>query len=136
MRSTTAREITKVLKPSFTRYEFPFSIKTDNGPPFRRVDFAKYLTNHGVEHITLPLLWPQVNGEVERQNTTLLKTLKTVRVKGKDWVQELYKFLVSYCTTPQVTTGASPALMFGRELRSKLPGPVFTKPPIFLRSLY
>ena len=51
-----------------------------------------------------------------------MKTLKIAHVEGKDCVEELYKFLVAYHTTLQVKIGAAPAfLMFGRELRSKLP---------------
>ena len=66
-----------------------------------------------------PALWPQANREVERQNRTLLKALK--EAEEKKWQEELPKFLLAYCTTPQVSTGATLAyLMFGRELKTKL----------------
>ena len=70
---------------------------------------------------SLPL-WPQANGHVERQNRTLLKSLKVAHVEGKNWREELQKFLLAYRTTPQTSTGVTPAsLMFGRELKTKLP---------------
>jgi hypothetical protein len=41
---------------------------------------------------------------------------------GKDWRKELNKFLMVYRITPHTTTGASPAkLLFGREIRTKVP---------------
>ena len=39
----------------------------------------------GRELKTSPPLWPQANGEVERQNRTLLKILKVVHMEGKGW---------------------------------------------------
>ena len=72
--------------------------------------------------MTSPLLWPQANGHVERQNRTLLKSLKVAHTEGKNWREELQKFLLAYRTTPQTSTGVTPAfLMFGRELKAKLP---------------
>ena len=59
---------------------------------------------------------------MERKNRTLLKTLKVAKAEGKKWQEELPKFLLAYRSTPQVNTGATPAyLMFGRELKTKLP---------------
>ena len=72
--------------------------------------------------MTSPPLWLLANGHVERQNRTLLKTLKVAHVEGKNWREELQKFLLAYRTTPQTSTGVTPAfLMFGRELKTKLP---------------
>ena len=70
--------------------------------------------------MTSPPLWPQSNGHGERQNRTLLKTLKVAHVEGKDWREELQKFLLAYRSTPQTSTGVTPAfLMFDRELKTK-----------------
>ena len=59
---------------------------------------------------------------MERQNRTLLKSLKIAEAEGKKWRDELPKFLLAHRTTPHSSTGATPAfMMFGRELRTKLP---------------
>ena len=43
-------------------------------------------------------------------------------VGGKEWRGELNKFLLAYSSTPQVSTGVTPAfLVFGRELKTKFP---------------
>ena len=120
--STTTEKIIGVLIPIFARYGYPFSVKSDNGSQFQSEEFKSFLLEHGFEHHTSPPLWPQANGEVERQNRTLLKALKVAHVEGKGWKGELMKFLLAYRTTPQVSTGVTPAyLMLGRELKTKLP---------------
>ena len=76
----------------------------------------------GIEHRRSPALWPQANGEMERQNRILLKTLKVAEVEGKRWAEELPKFLLAYRSPPKVSTDATPAfLIFGREIKTKLP---------------
>ena len=95
-----------VLTQIFSRYGFPFTLKSDKGPQFCCAEFEKFLSDHGIEHLTSPPLWPQANGHVERQNRTLLKTLKVAHVEGKNWREELQKFLLAYRTTPQTSTGA------------------------------
>lgn len=51
-----------------------------------------------------------------------MKSVQIAHIEGKDWRQELQTFLTAYRSTPQMTTGATPFyLMFGREMRSKLP---------------
>ena len=85
-------------------------------------EFEKFLSDHEIEHLTSPSLWPQANGHVERQNRPLLKTLKVAHVEGKNWREELQKFLLAYRTTPQTSAGVTPAfLMFGRDVKPKLP---------------
>ena len=122
MHLTTYRKMIEALTPIFTRYGYPFSLKSDNAPQFVPEEFENFLATHGIQHRKSPPLWPQANGEVERQNRTLLKSLKVAAAEGKKWKDELDKFLLAYRTTPHSSTGATLAcLMFGRELKTKLP---------------
>ena len=122
MGSTTTGKVIEAMIPMIARHGVPYSIKSDNGPQFISVEFANFLKEYGIEHRRSPPLWPQANGEVEVQNRSLVKTLKIAQVEGKNVREELAKFLIAYRSTPQMTTGQSPAkLMFGREIRTKLP---------------
>jgi len=121
-RSTTSKRIVELLKPIISRFGVPFSIKSDNGSQLVSSELKTFCEEFGIELRRSPPLWPQANGEVEIQNKTLGKMLKIAQVEGRDWKEELQTFLLSYRSTPQSTTGASPArLMFGREIRTKLP---------------
>ena len=122
MQSTSSQKMIEALTPNFVRYGYPFTPKSDNEDQFVSEEFEEFLSKNGIEHQKSPPLWPQANGEVERQNRTLLKVLKIAQVEGKRWKDELNKFLLAYRTTPHCTTGMTPAsLMFGRELKTKLP---------------
>ena len=85
MQSTTTEKIIGALIPIFAIYGYPFSVKSDNGSQFQSKEFKSFLLEHGIEHHASPPLWPQANGEVERQNRTLLKILKVVHMEGKGW---------------------------------------------------
>ena len=59
----------------------------------------------------------QANGEVERQNRSLLKRIQITHAEKKDWKKK-----VPYRSLPYPITGVSPAeLLFGRKIRTKLP---------------
>lgn len=122
MKSTTSAKIVAALVPIFARFGVPYSLRTDNGPQFISEEWGAFLKEYGVEHRRTIPLWPQANGEVERQNRTLLKALRVAQTEGKDWRVEMQKLLTAYRSTPQVTTGATPFyMMFGREMKTKLP---------------
>ena len=122
MHSTTTENIVDGLSIIIARFGFPYSLNSDRGPQVLSEDFQAFLQESGIEHSTSPPLWPQTNGEVERQNRTLLKALKVAQVEGKNWREEVLKFLLAYRSTLQVSTGSTPAsLMFGTELKRKLP---------------
>ena len=77
---------------------------------------------NGIEHRRTTPLWPQANGEIERQNRTILKRLRIAQAEGRDWRLQMDDFLMMYRSTPHSTTGVSPAeLLFGRKIRTKLP---------------
>nr|XP_039264197.1 uncharacterized protein K02A2.6-like [Styela clava] len=122
VRSTTSKKIIEALSTIFSRYGIPLTLRTDNAPQLVSNEFKSFLDEHGVQHKSTTPLWPQANGEVERQNRSLMKAIRIAQVEGKDWKSELNKFLLAYRSTPHTTTGVSPYyLMFGREMRTKLP---------------
>ena len=57
-------------------------------------EFETFLRMHGVEYRTTTLLWPQANGEVERQNRSLLKCLQLAHLEKKNWHSEHCSFVV------------------------------------------
>ncbi|PFX17891.1 Uncharacterized protein K02A2.6 [Stylophora pistillata] len=67
--------------------------------------------------------WPKIDSDAERMCKSCHGCQVVVaRIDGKNWREELQKFLLAYRTTPQTSTGVTPAfLMFGRELKTKLP---------------
>ena len=50
MRFTTSQKMIEVLVPIFTRYGYPFSLKSDNAAQFVSEEFENFLANHGVQH--------------------------------------------------------------------------------------
>jgi len=122
LKTITSTKVIEAMIPMFSRYGNPFSLRTDNGRQFISTEFEEFLQENGITHQTSTPLWPQANGEVERQNRTLMKAIRIAQVEHKDWKSEINRFLMAYRSTPQSTTGRTPFyLMFGREMRSKLP---------------
>ncbi|KAL9968146.1 hypothetical protein ACROYT_G026481 [Oculina patagonica] len=121
-KSTTSEKIVSMLSKIFVTHGLPLSLRTDNGPQFVSDYFEKYLEENGIEHRKTTPLWPQANGEIERQNRSILKRLRIAQAEGRNWKSEMDNFLVMYRSTPHSTTGVSPAeLLFGRRIRTKLP---------------
>uniref|UniRef100_A0ABD2WXP2 RNA-directed DNA polymerase n=1 Tax=Trichogramma kaykai TaxID=54128 RepID=A0ABD2WXP2_9HYME len=122
MRSTTTEDTIKVLKEIFSRLGFPSTITSDNGPQFKSDTFAEFCSQCGIVHLATIPYWPQMNGEVERQNRSVLKRLKISQIEKKDWKADLMDYLMMYNSTPQATTGKTPSeLFYGRQFRDKLP---------------
>ena len=110
------------MKSCFAVHGLPEEIVTDNGPQFVAEEFDSYLRDHSITHRRVTPYWPQANSEVERFNRTLEKAIRAATTEGKDWKNEINTFLLNYRATPHCTTGKSPAvLLFGREIRTKLP---------------
>lgn len=103
----------------FFRNGLPLIITSDNGPQFRSETFENYLVENGIKHRAVTPLHPATNGQVERQNRTLMKSIRIAQAESKDWRKEIRTYLFAYRTTPQSTTGAE--LMFKRTLRTKQP---------------
>jgi transposase InsO family protein len=122
MKSTTAAKTVAVLKTIFARHGNPMTIHTDNGPQFISDTFAEYMKSIGAGHLRVTPKWPQANGEVERQNQSLLKRMQIAQAEGKDWRDKILDYVMGYRAKMHLTTGQSPAkLLFQREIRTKMP---------------
>ena len=122
MKSVTSELVIRELEKIFAVHGNPESLKTDNGSQFISNEFSSFLKENDIYHLTSTPFWPQANGEVERQNRSLLKAIKIAHVEKKDWKREMLKFLLAYRSTPHSTTVISPAeLLFTRKIRTKLP---------------
>ena len=120
--STTSEVIIKCLDKQFSRYGVPRTLRTDNGANLVSAEMDGYLDEMGIRRRLTTPLWPRANGEVERQNRSLLKAMRAAQAEKKDWKSELNKYLLAYRSTPPSMTGKSPEeLLYGRKLSTKLP---------------
>ena len=122
MKDTTSDRIIESLERMFVQHGLPISITSDNGPQFISEKFEEYLRDNGIEHRKVTPLHPAANGEVERQNRSLMKRIRIAQAENKDWKKEVRQYMFAYRTTPHSVTGKTPAeMMFQRQLRTKLP---------------
>ena len=73
--STTSATIIKCLDSHFARYVVPVGLRTDNGSNLVSEEMEKYLEEMGIIHHHTTPLFPRANGEVERENRSLLKAM-------------------------------------------------------------
>uniref|UniRef100_A0AAV2MLX7 Gypsy retrotransposon integrase-like protein 1 n=1 Tax=Knipowitschia caucasica TaxID=637954 RepID=A0AAV2MLX7_KNICA len=122
MRSTTAEKVIDSLENIFSRHGLPVSIRSDCGPQFLSTQFQDFCKENGIQHVKTTPKWAQANGEVERQNASIMKRIRIAHAEGLDWQKELRKYVTVYRSIEHSTTGRSPAeLLFNRKLRGKLP---------------
>lgn len=122
MKRTTALDLIGILLKMFHRYGFPVSTTTDNGPQFISREFQDFLKLYNIRWFPSIEYWPQQNGEVERQNRSLIKRIQISKAAKSDWKKDIQAYLLMYHNTPHSTTGKAPAeLFFGRLLRDKIP---------------
>ena len=122
MNTVTSVKIIEALQDIFDTHGIPVSLKSDNGPQFvseQFKDFAKYMGFH--HHLITPR-WPEANGEVERQNRSLMKRIKIAFAENLDYKVEVRKYIVAYRNTPHTITGKCPSeVLFGRKVRTRVP---------------
>lgn len=122
MRSITARSTIERLDPIFVRLGYPVTMTLDNARQFVSSEFEEYCAGSGIRLNKTTPYWPAANGEVERQNRSLLKRLRISHAQGQDWKKGVRAFLLMYNTSPHSTTGKTPTeLLMGRTIRSKIP---------------
>ncbi|MES9882663.1 MAG: RNase H-like domain-containing protein [Sedimenticola sp.] len=120
--STSSKAVIPRLDNVFSTMGVPSIVKTDNGPPFNGHEFSQFAEYLGFRHRKITPLHPIANGHAERFMQPLAKCIKTAKIEGKNYKQELNKFLRNYRSTPHQTTKISPAeALFSRKMKTTLP---------------
>ena len=107
--STTTDKVIWSLEKIFSRHGLPVTLKSDNGPQFRSSEFVEFCTTNGIKPCKVTARWAQANGEVERQNHSLLKRIQIAQAENKNWQHELNTYLLASRALAHATTGSSPA---------------------------
>ena len=134
MGSIDSKSIIRFLETVFSRYGYPASILSDNGPQFVSVEFEQYLTDNGIAHRTSPVYCPQTNGRIENFNGYLKHGCQTFS-DDATWDKNVEKLIVeklirSYRPTPR-DSGKSPSeLLHGWPMRMPFQPPAPTEPVI------
>ena len=120
--STSEKATIPVFRRVFDTYGVPEVVKSDNGPPFNSHKLEEYAREEGFKHWKVTPGWPEANGDVERCMQRIKKTARIAALQGRPIRDGVRRGVRAYRATMHPTTGASPnKLMFGRELRGKLP---------------
>ena len=121
-KTITSAQIIKNLEEIFSRLGYPLSITADNGRQFISEEFKDFCKTCNIRLFNTVPYWPQMNGEVERQNRDILKRLKISKGEKKNMKETIYEYLMMYNSTPHSVTGKTPSeLFFKRMNRDKIP---------------
>ena len=107
------------LRTTFATHGLPEVLVSDNGSVFTSEDFKVFTRRNGIRHVTSAPYHRSSNGLVERAVQNFKQGMKKQH-KGSIETK-LARFLSSYRTTPQTTTGETPAqLRWSRALRTQI----------------
>ena len=122
LKETSSKSLIKELEWLFSRYGYPMTLKTGNGPNLVSTEIENYFHWKGIHHAKSATYWPRSNGEIERYNRTLLKSIRPIHVEGKDWWSYFNSMLLDYRSAKHATTQAARVIiLFNRDIRNHFP---------------
>ncbi|XP_052567670.1 uncharacterized protein K02A2.6-like [Culex pipiens pallens] len=122
LKQTTSADIIGKLRPLIMRMGIPSVLMNDNARNFTSNEMEDFCNSLGIRQRRTTPYWPQANGEIERQNRSILKILKIAELNKSNWKKDLEEFNYAYALIPHPATGRSPAeLTFGRQFRDWIP---------------
>ena len=121
MSSTTSQSTILELRKLFAAYGLPEHVISDNGPQFVSTEFENFLKMNGIRHTCSAPYHPQTNGEAERFVQILKQFLRAEKLDKCSVQTKVSRFLLSYRSTPNSTTGRTPSELFlKRNIRTRL----------------
>ena len=122
LRSIDSKNIIEALKKFFSFVGLPRVIQSDQGSNFMSHNFAKFLKDLGIKHVTSTVYHPQSQGMLERFHQTFKNMLRMFcHENDKDWDQYVSFLLFAIRDAVQDSLGMSPfELVFGHTVRGPL----------------
>jgi len=122
LRNPRAKTIARVfVNQVISRHGVPFELHTDQGRNFESKIFQELMCLLGIKKTRTTPLYPQFDGQVERQHRTINYLSKYISENQKDWDEWILMCLLACRTSKHESTGATPAeLYFARDLRLPL----------------
>ena len=118
LNTVTTRSVLRELLPMFARFGLPDVLVSDNGPQFASAEFAVFMKQKGITHVTSSPHYAQSNGKAENA----VKTLKLLFAKAKQSGESEYMALLDWRNTPSEGMSTSPAQrLMGRRCKTLLP---------------
>ena len=119
--STSATATIEMLRRAFATHGLPDMLVSDNGTGFASKEFGNFMAKNGILHVKTAPRHPSSNGLVERSVRAFKDGMKKLEGSEGTVHTKLSRFLVAYRSTPQTTTGVTPAeLLFNRRLRTRM----------------
>jgi hypothetical protein len=118
---TTSAQTINVMRNLFAVWGLPQQLHTDNSPQFISAEFQQFMKSNGIRHTTSAVYHPSSNGQAERFVAIFKQALKSMKSEIGSLDAKLARFLFTYRTTVNTSTGEIPSvLMTGRRLRTRL----------------
>ena len=114
----TQKAISHHMQSIFSKYRWPNTLVTDNGPCYTSKEFQLLMQTMSVNHLTSSPHYPQSNGLAEK----FVGIIKNLFHKAKEEGQSPYTALMVYRNTPLNGTLQSPMqILQGRQAHTDLP---------------
>ena len=116
--TSMSQHITTQCKLIFSKYGWPETLISDNGPCYTSEVFTNLMGEYNVNHTKSSPHYPQLNGLAEKY----VQFVKNLFYKAKEEGKGLFKCLMLYCSTPLSNSlWSSMQILSIRSARSDLP---------------
>ncbi|XP_017493034.1 PREDICTED: uncharacterized protein K02A2.6-like [Rhagoletis zephyria] len=119
VKNMAASEVKRTLREVIATHGVPKRIISDNGTAFVSAEMKDFYASNGIKFSSTAPYHPSSNGQAERMVQYLKDSLR--RMTEGDMETKLQRVLFKQHTTPNTTTGRTPAeMLIGRQLRTVL----------------
>lgn len=122
VKETNASKTIEALERVFAQWSYPAEMRLDNGQPFASAEFKNYAHTKNIKlEFGIPY-WPQMNGQVERQNRGVVRALQIGKIEKRKWADVIQTYVYNYNIRPHSVTGKCPLeVMTNRPVKDLLP---------------